>query len=97
LFGALWEPPALEGTLAARTDLSRRFAARDVTPSGKVVHVLSHRRLTISVARCTVDASALRAELPDDYDAARLVEPADFETVGMATLARKILRAGMIE
>ena len=97
LFGGLWEPPSLEGTLSARKDLARRFSARDVKPSGKVTHVLSHRKLTIDVARCTIDESALKAELPDDYDAARLVEPGDFETVGIATLARKILAAAMIE
>jgi A/G-specific adenine glycosylase len=97
LFGGLWEPPALEGTLAARKDLVRRFAARDVQPSGKVVHVLSHRKLTIDVARGIVDEAALHADLPDDYDAARLVEPVDFDSVGIATLARKILRAAMIE
>ena len=97
LFGGLWEPPCLEGKLAARKDLARRFGVTDAKPSGKVTHVLSHRKLTIDVARGSAPAEATRSDLPDDYDAARFVSPETFDALGIATLARKILRAGMIE
>lgn len=97
LFGGLWEPPCIEGALAARKDLARRFAATNPKPSGTVTHVLSHRKLTIDVARAGVDERALHAELPDDYDGARLVAPDSLDAIGIATLARKILAAGMIE
>lgn len=97
LFGGLWEPPCLEGALAARKDLARRFGVKDAKPSGRVTHVLSHRKLTIDVARGSAPEEALRSDLPDAYDAARLVAPETFDALGIATLARKILRAGMIE
>jgi A/G-specific adenine glycosylase len=97
LFGGLWEPPCLEGALAARKDLARRFGVKDAKPSGKVTHVLSHRKLTIDVARGSAAEDAVHAVLPDDYDAARFVAPKTFETLGIATLARKILAAAMIE
>jgi A/G-specific adenine glycosylase len=53
LFGGLWEPPSVEsdvgkiGSLAARLGVPR---AR-IVPAGEVVHVLSHRRLVVSVSR----------------------------------------------
>jgi A/G-specific adenine glycosylase len=97
LFGGLWEPPCLEGTLAARKDLARRFGVKDAKPSGKVTHVLSHRKLTIDVARGSAAEEAVHAVLPDEYDAARFVAPDAFAGLGIATLARKILAAAMIE
>lgn len=97
LFGGLWEPPCLEGTLAARKDLARRFGVKNPKPRGKVTHVLSHRKLTIDVAHGEAPDDALHAPLPDEYDAARFVAPSTFEALGIATLARKILAAAMIE
>jgi A/G-specific adenine glycosylase len=97
LFGGLWEPPCLQGTLAARKDLARRFGVKDAKPSGKVTHVLSHRKLTIDVARGSASENAVNAALPEEYDAARFVTQSAFDTLGIATLARKILAAAMIE
>jgi A/G-specific adenine glycosylase len=97
LFGGLWEPPCFQGSLSARRDLVKRFGAKEARPCGRVTHVLSHRKLTIDVVRGGIDESALAVPLPDDYDDARLVAPSTFEGFGIATLARKILRAGMIE
>src|ERR1700678_3676094 len=48
LFGGLWEPPTADGDGAA---LARRLGVdrTSLAPAGRVVHVLSHRRLVIDV------------------------------------------------
>lgn len=96
LFGGLWEPPCAEGALPVRRALVARFRAQGAKVAGKLVHVLSHRKLTVDVVRAAVDDRALAAELPDDYDAARFVGPDALDALGVSTLARKILRAGMV-
>lgn len=96
LFGGLWEPPSVEGTLVARRALAKTFGAARTKLVGQVVRVLSHRKLTIDVVRADVAPAALRAELPDDYDAARFAAESDLDALGMATAARKILAAAML-
>lgn len=96
LFGGLWEPPSVEGTAAARRALASRFGAERAKAVGRVVHVLSHRKLTIDVVRAEVAEAALSVDLPDDYDAARFAAASDLEALGIATLARKILAAAML-
>jgi len=96
LFGGLWEPPAIEGATAARRDLVARFGAKSAKRVGGVTHVLSHRKLTIDVVTASTSARALRADLPDDYDAARFATANDLDALGVATLTRKILRVAMV-
>jgi hypothetical protein len=67
----------------------------DVERAGKVVHVLSHRKLTIDVVRGELARAAPRS-LPDLYDDAKLVDLEDLATLGIATLARKILAAARV-
>jgi A/G-specific adenine glycosylase len=94
LFGGLWEPPSADGDGAA---LARRLGVdpASLAPAGRVVHVLSHRRLVIDVARGSL-AAPRRKRWPipgPDYDAVEVVAIADLSLWPHATLARKILAA----
>ncbi|MBX3234394.1 MAG: A/G-specific adenine glycosylase [Labilithrix sp.] len=88
LFGGLWEPPMV-ATAAA---LKAAFAVRDAKKVGTVVHVLSHRRLTIDVL--TASAHEAPAALPDPYEAAGFFDELSLGELGISTLARKVLAAG---
>lgn len=84
LFGGLWEPP-----------MAADFAAFDVEglkKRGRVVHVLSHRRLTIDVFAATLTREP--KDLPDPYEAAGLFDELALDGLGISTLARKVLAAG---
>jgi A/G-specific adenine glycosylase len=92
LFGGLWEPPSLDGGAAAKRDLLARFPVDSLTSHGRVVHVLSHRRLTVDVhAGLLTKTTAF--ELPPVYETADLFDEPSLERLGIATLARKILHA----
>jgi A/G-specific adenine glycosylase len=93
LFGGLWEPPSLDGGARAKTDLCKRFPVGAVEPCGRVIHVLSHRRLTIDVHGARLHGDPTGSVLPDVYEAADLFEEAALEQLGIATLARKVLAA----
>jgi A/G-specific adenine glycosylase len=92
LFGGLWEPPSAFGDARARAKLLDDLGVGNAELVGKVVHVLSHRRLAIEVVRGNLAGSAPRT-LPPSYDDARLVDSDELEGLGIATLARKILAA----
>jgi len=91
LFGGLWEPPSADGDARANKALCARFPVGDVERRGRVTHVLTHRRLAIDVLRAACEGDPLRAELPACYDAAKLVYPDKLETLGVATLTKKVL------
>jgi A/G-specific adenine glycosylase len=93
LFAGLWEPPSADGDdpgpLAARLGI----AEGALRPGGKVVHVLSHRRLEIDVA-VAVLGRRRRWRLPGaDYDAIEAVRTDELLSRPQATLVRKILMA----
>jgi A/G-specific adenine glycosylase len=98
LFGGLWEPPTADGDGAL---LARRLgvARGSLEDAGTVVHVLSHRRLVIDVARGPLDSGRKRARgrpwpIPGpEYDAVEVVAIADVKRLPHASLARKILAA----
>jgi A/G-specific adenine glycosylase len=84
LFGGLYAVPMREGRdrVAARRALAEHGLSGVVGASlGEVVHVLTHRRLTVHV----FEAVSTRARATST----RRLDPAD---VGIATLTRKILR-----
>jgi len=100
LFGGLWEPPMVEGSasvVAARPHLaalglglssgSGRGRLREV---GRVTHVLSHRRMEITVAAGRGATPA--AELAAPYEKAAWLDP-EAPGVGVSTLARKVIAA----
>jgi A/G-specific adenine glycosylase len=96
LFGGLWEPPMVEAPSveAARAALGAVGVAlgrAKLREAGQVVHVLTHRRMevTVVVARRTaglVVGDALGAP----YEKAGWLSPAA-PGVGVSTLARKVL------
>lgn len=105
LFGGLWEPPLIEGedVQAGAAELRRRFPGMtrlELQPE-PVTHVLSHRRLSIRVHAGQLPPQAKRKKaevgsrgalkLPNAYEAAAVFELEALTTVGLSTLARKIL------
>jgi len=93
LFGGLWEPPIGDGDgLAVAQSLG--IDGTSLEPMGRVVHVLSHRRLIIEVLRAPLSPRARRRPWPlpgPEYDAAEVVAIAAWRRLPHATLARKIL------
>jgi A/G-specific adenine glycosylase len=90
LFGGLWEPPGAEGEVAP---LARRLGIdeADLSPAGRVVHTLSHRRLVVDVMR---GALGLRRRWPvpgPEYDAVEVVPLPHVSRLGQASFARKVL------
>jgi A/G-specific adenine glycosylase len=89
-FGGLWEPPTAGSGLA---ELVSRLGVdpRTLERAGDVLHVLSHRRMHVEVARGPL-GRRLRWPLPgDDYDAVECVALEDVASRAHATLARKVL------
>ncbi len=67
---------------------------RELTPCGRIVHVLSHRRLEVLVVRGTLSTvEAKRAALADHatYDALRLVGVRELPSLPTSTLTQRIL------
>jgi len=91
LFGGLWEPPMV----AAKGDLAALATGIEPTKRGTVVHVLSHRRLTIDVYTATLPPRGKpKPVLPEPYEAAGLFAELSLADLGISTLARKVLAAG---
>jgi A/G-specific adenine glycosylase len=93
LFGGLWEPPGVEAGVGAARSLAERLgvAASALEPMGEVLHVLTHRRLRVTVMRGPLPARR-RWPIPGpDYDTARAVATADLSEMAHATLTRKVL------
>lgn len=104
LFGGLWEPPMVEGVsspAAARpgfASLGIRLGQGALEDAGRVTHVLSHRRMVVTIAvgrRATPPAAS--AELGAPYERSAWLDPQE-PGVGVSTLARKVIgRAGIVE
>jgi A/G-specific adenine glycosylase len=84
LFGGLWEPPMLEPD-----GFARFTAGTELAKVGRVVHVLSHRKLTIDVFTSVL--AKVPKELPEPYEAAGLFDSPALEELGISTLSRKVL------
>lgn len=95
-FGGMWEPPCIEGEGEAPWPTWLTIA-RDVA---LVRHVLTHRRLEVTVDASHGRASALEracvalaTSLGDTYDAVCAVRTDALDSVGLSTLAKKVLAA----
>jgi A/G-specific adenine glycosylase len=90
LFGGLWEPPSANGGLA---DLASRLEVDTGTleHAGEFVHLLSHRKMRVEVARGPLGRRR-RWPLPGaEYDAVECVALEDVASRAQASLARKVL------
>ncbi len=86
LFGGLWEPPMLE-TAVRRGD----WNSSEIGPAvelGVVEHVLTHRRLTVTVARLEAIPTPLPTPPPGYVEVRAMVISSE---LGLSTLARKVL------
>lgn len=98
LFGGLWEPPMVEALSVedARPALSAlgvtigRAKLREV---GRVTHVLTHRRMEVTVAAARrASGTGAREALADPYERSAWLDP-ESPGVGVSTLARKVIAA----
>jgi A/G-specific adenine glycosylase len=96
LFGGLWEPPTTEGSLgdlvaSLGLDALDAEVTRKLKVAGEVVHVLTHRRMHVEVARGKLPRRPQWPIPGPEYDA---IEPVALEDLGArahSTLARKVL------
>jgi A/G-specific adenine glycosylase len=94
LFGGLWEPPGTEGGAESLQALSERLGVDpgSLVAAGRVVHVLTHRRFVVDVARGALPRKR-RWPLPGpEYDAISVVPVAGLGSLAHASLTRKVLR-----
>ena len=96
LFGGLWEPPMVERSASDRLEeaLASLFGARPVQLCvvGEQTHVLTHRKLrvVITTAKIHDEPAAYGAAA---YDRFEWRDASELGSLGMSSLARKILLA----
>jgi A/G-specific adenine glycosylase len=97
LFAGMWEPPHADERDAGELgkDLTRKTKGR-VKSAGCVTHVLSHRRIEMTVYAGPSSEAASREVRPAlrDYDALVWVLEKDIATLPLSRLAHKILARG---
>jgi A/G-specific adenine glycosylase len=92
LFGGLWEPPAADG-VDPRPLAAALGVVTALRPGGRVVHVLSHRRMEVDVSVASLGRRR-RWSLPgEDYDAIEVARVDELASRAHSTLARKVLAA----
>jgi A/G-specific adenine glycosylase len=86
LFRGLWQVPMAEGRgrATARSAIGRVGARLAASPVASIVHVLSHRRLSIDVWKATGGR---------DAGGGRWVSPRELDGLGVSKLTRRILAA----
>jgi adenine-specific DNA glycosylase len=89
-YGGLWEPPTTESDVAALAS-QLGVDARSLRHTGEVVHVLTHRRMHVEVARGTLPRRKVWPVPSLDYDAIERVALDDVPARAQSTLARKVL------
>jgi A/G-specific adenine glycosylase len=90
LFGGLWEPPRASGMVAPLAARLKIDPMR-LDHAGEVVHVLSHRRMHVEVARGTLSRRKKWPLPGPEYDAIEPVAIDDVATRPHSSLARKVL------
>ncbi len=92
LFGGMWEPPMVDGGEDDVARLHEVVRGTWSTPAiaGAVTHVLSHRKMRITVATARL-RGAVRLLTSEEYDAVEVVPwPSEGER-GISTLAQKVV------
>jgi A/G-specific adenine glycosylase len=94
LFGGMWEPPhADEGEIARRAkELVQKTKGR-VRRAGVVTHILSHRRIEMTVYAGEVRRNIAAGHLPD-YEALKWIPTDELHERPLTSLAKKVLRMG---
>jgi len=94
LFGGLWEPPMLQAPSSYQQALASQLGGKPVRARGKVEHVLTHRVLEVVVMRWCVDSAPDDVVIPEGYDRAAWFLPSERASLGVSTLANKVLERG---
>jgi A/G-specific adenine glycosylase len=84
LFGGLWSVPMTEGEPRDALRKAGLRARLSPSPAGRLEHVLSHRRLKVTLYRATGGTATPTAIL-------RPFTPSKLDQVGISTLTRKLL------
>jgi len=93
LFGGLWEPPTVDGDDPGPLAAVLGVDAARLRSCGRIVHVLSHRRMDIAVCTGPIGRRSRWAVPGSEYDAIEAVPLGAILSRPHATLARKILGA----
>jgi A/G-specific adenine glycosylase len=98
LFGGLWEPPMVQAPSSSyERKLASQVGGKAVRVRGKVEHVLTHRVLEVVVMRWGVDRSSPEVVIPEGYERAAWFGPSERASLGVSTLANKVLERGGVE
>lgn len=92
LFGGLWEPPAADG-VDPRPLAAALGVEGTLRPAGRVVHVLSHRRMEVAVSVASLGRRRRWSPPGPDYEAIEVVRVDELASRAHSTLARKVLTA----
>jgi len=95
LFGGLWEPPMIEGVdTHAETSLTAMLgvAVGKMKRVGEQTHVLTHRRLRITIATAEIESEPA-APGGTTYDCLAWKGTAELRSLAMSSLAKKVLLA----
>ncbi|PKN45225.1 MAG: hypothetical protein CVU63_09185, partial [Deltaproteobacteria bacterium HGW-Deltaproteobacteria-20] len=98
LFGGLWEPPMSDAGREGVRMMEDLVGRKGHRVKDKVVHVLTHRVLEVRVTRWLVERNRVPDGVPfsEVYEQARWVGDDERRTLGMSSLAGKVLtHAGM--
>jgi A/G-specific adenine glycosylase len=97
LFGGMWEPPHADAEAIGEVaeELARRTMGR-VVRAGVVTHVLSHRRIEMTVYAGQVKRTSegVSGNLLPDYEAFEWIAADRLSERPLTSLAKKVLRAG---
>jgi len=96
LFGGLWEPPTSSSDGADALTARLGLRAHDLEHAGNVVHVLSHRRMTVEVRRGRLERQAHFEAPAPEYDAIERIDWSRIEHLARAALTRKILQVAKV-
>ncbi|MCS6899644.1 MAG: A/G-specific adenine glycosylase [Myxococcales bacterium] len=92
LFGGLWEPPLVEASSPEEASRCLASFAASPIPVGKVQHILSHRKMHVTVFQGNLTNSP---RYPEMYEEVRWVKEDNLHLYGISTLARKLLAQGV--
>ncbi|MDP9149077.1 MAG: A/G-specific adenine glycosylase [Myxococcota bacterium] len=95
LFGGLWEPPGTDGEVGPLASCLG-LQVGELIPAGRVVHVLSHRRMTVDVWRAALPRRRKWLPPSAEYDAMEVVALDDVRKRAHSSLARKVLRVANV-